>query len=109
MKLPLSPAADTDPLGARADDLAQRKAGMGEHVDGIGDRRREPEVQTPRRRFVQGADVSLDLIEGDVAVGSPERDAKPELVLASAWNPSAASTFAEPASQGLGMTKGSPS
>ena len=35
--------------------------------------------------------------------------AKPELVVASAWNPSASRTRAEPASHGFGMTNGSPS
>ena len=36
-------------------------------------------------------------------------NANPELVLASAWKPSAASTRAEPASHGFGITNGSPS
>ena len=36
-------------------------------------------------------------------------NAKPELVPASARNPSAASTFAEPASHGFGMMNGAPS
>jgi len=35
-------------------------------------------------------------------------NAKPELVVASALNPSASSTRAEPASQGFGMRNGSP-
>ncbi len=39
----------------------------------------------------------------------PSVNAKPELVVASAWKPSPASTFADPASQGFGMTNGSPS
>src|SRR3954453_7002735 len=41
--------------------------------------------------------------------GRPSVNAKPELVLASALKPSAARTLAEPASQGFGMTKVSPS
>src|ERR1043166_1449297 len=36
-------------------------------------------------------------------------DANPELVGASAWNPNASRTRAEPASHGFGMTNGSPS
>ena len=38
----------------------------------------------------------------------PSVKAKPELVVASALNPSASSTRAEPASQGFGITNGSP-
>src|SRR3954452_20109042 len=37
----------------------------------------------------------------------PSVNAKPELVVASAWKPSAASTLAEPASHGFGMMNGS--
>ena len=39
----------------------------------------------------------------------PSVKAKPALVVASALKPSAVSTFADPASQGLGITNGSPS
>jgi hypothetical protein len=46
------------------------------------------------------------------SVTSPSRrpsvKANPELVVASALNPSCSSTFAEPASQGFGITNGSP-
>ena len=38
----------------------------------------------------------------------PSVNANPELVVASAWKPSASSTRADPASHGLGMTNGSP-
>src|SRR6266568_3824472 len=38
----------------------------------------------------------------------PSVNAKPELVVASALNPSASRTRADPASQGFGITKGSP-
>jgi hypothetical protein len=39
----------------------------------------------------------------------PSVKAKPALVVASASNPSAPNTFAEPASHGFGMTNGDPS
>ena len=40
--------------------------------------------------------------------GRPRVKAKAELVVARALNPSAVRTLAEPASQGFGMTNGSP-
>ena len=44
-----------------------------------------------------------------VTSGRPSVKAKPELVVASALNPSASNMRAEPTSHGFGMTKGSPS
>ena len=38
----------------------------------------------------------------------PRVNAKPELVVAIAWKPSASKTLADPASQAFGMTKGGP-
>ena len=48
------------------------------------------------------------LVEGGPPSGRPRVNAKPELVLASAWNPSPASTLADPASQGFGMMNALP-
>jgi hypothetical protein len=57
-----------------------------------------------RRRLVQRASVLDHLVQRGSTVRPAEREPKPELVLARAAKPSAASTLAEPASHGFGMT-----
>ena len=48
------------------------------------------------------------LVAGDRAVAPPSVAAKPELVVAIAWKPSEANSFAEPASHAFGITSGVP-
>jgi hypothetical protein len=100
------PVLDRAADGARFRDTCDRSCGVLRlppvtvlEIDGDGKRRRA--VERPR--------VLGDLVERRAPSGRPSVNANPELVVASALNPSAASTRAEPASHGFGIRNAVPS
>ena len=96
----------------RAADRA-RPGGPDDRGGGVLGRGPVPVLEVDRHRqagrLVERARVIDDLVERDVPSMRPSVKAKPELVVASALKPSASRTRAEPASQGFGITNGSPS
>jgi hypothetical protein len=97
-------------------DRASHGAGLGsagDHLGGVLGVGSVPVLEIGRNREARSSIYRSDVIEyvfeRGTAVEAPERKREPELVLASALNPSASRILAEPASQGFGIRNASPS